>query len=182
MQLVRDQPAVADRPALQANVLIAPSRCERRNGPQQLVLVQWLLHAANGTQWTLHPRNTTGPTTSRPASRSSRCSRSAAASQLPLDLTCLFGAAVSSQSFCGARTLKGYGRSSPAIRPIDHDAMPLVRDQPAVADRPALEAKSQVAGERRRRLVLRPDPRASTLCTPRSSNRCRRRARPASAM
>jgi hypothetical protein len=28
-----------------------------------------------------------------------------------------FGAAVSSQSFCGARTLKGYGRSSPAIRP-----------------------------------------------------------------
>ena len=28
-----------------------------------------------------------------------------------------FAAAVSSQSFCGARTLKGYGRSSPAIRP-----------------------------------------------------------------
>src|SRR6202040_2937119 len=47
----------------------------------------------------------------------------------------------------------------PGEQAVDIDAEPATRDEPAVADRPALQAKSQALGDRCRRLVVRRDQR-----------------------
>ncbi len=72
-------------------------------------------------------------------------------------------------------------RLLPGDQAVEHDAMPLAVDQPAVADEPALQSKSQPLGERRRRLVLGPDQRLDPVHLERV-DQVAQQARPASVM